>query len=293
MRSSRTVVCFVVFLSISCIASRSLIGLADEPTDGGRAFGNEPDGTAVLDRKPVPDAKPVLDDKPVPDDKPASDGKPVESKVPPPRTHYMGREIAQTMHFDGAPWLIRDSRERQEDCSTLMEVLDVKAGQTICDMGCGNGFYTLKLANMVGAKGRVVAVDIQREMLLLLEERAKAEKLTNIEGILGDFHDPNLKGSEIDLILCVDVYHEFSHPVHMLQKMRAALAPKGRIALVEFRAEDPKVPIKKLHKMSKEQILKEWEPNGFKLVEEYDKLPWQHVMFFERDEEQERENRNR
>jgi ubiquinone/menaquinone biosynthesis C-methylase UbiE len=214
-----------------------------------------------------------------------SDAATVEEKLPPALTHYMGREIAQTMHFAGAPWLIRESREREEECSTLLKVLDLKPGQIVCDMGCGNGFYTLKIAPLVGPTGRVLAVDIQQEMLRLLEERAKQTEITNIDEILGGVADPHLPEGKVDLILCVDVYHEFSHPVQMLSKMRAALAPQGRVALVEFRAEDPKVPIKKLHKMSKKQILKEWEPNGFKLVEEYDKLPWQHVMFFQRDDE--------
>ncbi len=204
---------------------------------------------------------------------------------PPPLTHYMGREIAQTMHFTGAPWLIRESREREEECSTLLKVLDLKPGQIVCDMGCGNGFYALKIAPLVAPHGRVLAVDIQQEMLRLLEDRAAQAKITNVKPILGGVIDPGLPPGKLDLILCVDVYHEFSHPVHMLDKMRAALAPQGRVALVEFRAEDPKVPIKKLHKMSKRQILKEWEPNGFKLVGQFDELPWQHVMFFARNEE--------
>ena len=174
-------------------------------------------------------------------------------------------------------------REREEECSAMLKNLGLKAGQTVCDMGCGNGFYTLKLAKIVGEKGQVLAVDIQPEMLSLLNERAKEEKLANIKPILGTTVDPNLPTGKIDLILCVDVYHEFSNPEEMLAAMRNSLKPGGRIALVEFRAEDPKVPIKPLHKMSKEQILKEWPANGFKLVEQIDKLPWQHLMFFEAD----------
>jgi ubiquinone/menaquinone biosynthesis C-methylase UbiE len=199
-------------------------------------------------------------------------------------THYKGREIAQYMHYEGAPWLVRESREREEDCNTLLKELGVKPGQTVCDMGCGNGFYTLKLAELVGKKGKVLAVDIQPEMLHLLDLREKEAGLDNIEPILGTPADPQLEEGTVDLILCVDVYHEFSHPEHMLTAMRKALKPEGRLALVEFRAEDPKVPIKRLHKMSKEQILKEFPPNGFKLVEQFDKLPWQHLMFFQADE---------
>jgi ubiquinone/menaquinone biosynthesis C-methylase UbiE len=152
-------------------------------------------------------------------------------------------------------------------------------------MGCGNGYHALRLAKLVGVKGRVLAVDIQPQMLRMLQARAKAEKIENIEVILGLPHDPKLPKGKVDLILCVDVYHEFSHPEQMLQAMRDSLAPGGRVALVEFRAEDPKVPIRPLHKMSKEQILKELPPAGLKLVEQYDKLPWQHLMFFGRDDD--------
>lgn len=199
-------------------------------------------------------------------------------------THYMGREIAQTMHYTGAPWLVRESREREEECSKLIKCLNLKPGMVVCDMGCGNGFYTLKIAPLIGETGKVLAVEIQQEMLDLLNKRAAGSKLNNVEPILGTVSDPKLPEGKVDLILCVDVYHEFDHPVEMLAAMRKSLAPKGRIALVEFRAEDPKVPIKELHKMSKKQILKEFPANGFKLVEEFDKLPWQHVMFFEKNE---------
>ena len=207
-----------------------------------------------------------------------------EDKTQPALTHYKGREIAQTMHYTGAPWLVRESREREEECSTLMKCLHFKPGMNVCDMGCGNGFYTHKIAPLVAPDGKVLAVDIQPEMLELLNKRAEAAKETNIETILGTLTDPKLPTGKVDLVLCVDVYHEFDHPVEMLAAIRASLAPGGRMVLVEFRAEDPNVPIKKLHKMSKEQILKEIPPNGFKLVEQFDKLPWQHVMFFEKDE---------
>src|SRR5205807_6286730 len=114
------------------------------------------------------------------------------AKIPPPLTTYKGREIATTMHYAGAPWLVRESREREEECSTMLKALHLKPGQTVCDMGCGNGFYTLKLAKIVGEKGQVLAVDIQPEMLSLLNERAKEEKLANIKPILGTSVDPNL-----------------------------------------------------------------------------------------------------
>lgn len=207
-----------------------------------------------------------------------------DDAVPPPATEYKGREIAQTMHYLGAPWLTRESRDREEDCNTLLAALKIKPGDTVCDMGCGNGFYSLKLARLVGERGRVVAVDIQREMLELLKDRAKEEKIGNIVPVLGTTVDPKLPSGAVDLVLLVDVYHEFSNPEQMLAAIRKSLKPSGRIALAEFRAEDPNVPIKPLHKMSKAQIMKEFPANGFKLVEEFDKLPWQHLMFFERDD---------
>jgi ubiquinone/menaquinone biosynthesis C-methylase UbiE len=207
-----------------------------------------------------------------------------EPPIPPALTHYKGREIATTMHYLGAPWLTRESREREEECSKLLRILRVKPGQTVCDMGCGNGFYALKLAKLVGDHGKIVAVDIQSEMLDLLKERAATDGINNIQPVLGTVIDPKLPEKTIDLMLLVDVYHEFSHPEQMLQAIRRSLKPTGRLALVEFRGEDPDVPIKPLHKMTKEQIMKEFPPNGYRLVEEFDGLPWQHVMFFQRDD---------
>jgi len=209
-----------------------------------------------------------------------------DEKIPPPLKFYKGREIAPAMSYAHAKWLIRPERQREEDCTQMMAQLHIKPGQVVCDMGCGNGFYTIKLAKLVGDKGQVLAVDIQHEMLELLKDRAKNAGLKNIKPILGSTVDPNLPAGGVDLILCVDVYHEFSNPEEMLAAMHKSLKPGGRIALVEFRAEDPNVPILPLHKMTKEQILKEFPANGFKLVEQYDKLPWQHLMFFEADTQQ-------
>lgn len=203
---------------------------------------------------------------------------------PPALTHYMGREIAQTMHFAGAPWLTRESRDREEEPAKLMKALNLKVGQTVCDLGCGNGFYTLKLAKEVGPTGKVYAEDIQPEMLTMLEERTKKENLKNIQPVLGTLTDPKLPENSCDLILLVDVYHEIDHPVEMLANIRRSLSPRGRLVLVEFRAEDDNVPIKPLHKMSKPQITKELTANGYKLADQYDDMPWQHVMFFQRDD---------
>ena len=206
-----------------------------------------------------------------------------DTVVPPPLTEYFGREIATTMHFTGAPWLMRQSRQREEDCRKLLVALNVKPGDAVCDLGCGNGFYTLKLAKRVGKQGRVVAVDIQPEMLGMLRAEAGQAGIENIEPVLGTEVDPRLPTAAFDLVLMVDVYHELSHPEQMLAAIRQSLKPNGRVALAEFREEDPDVPIKPLHKMSKAQILKEFQPNGFRLIEEYDRLPWQHLMFFSRE----------
>ncbi len=133
---------------------------------------------------------------------------------------YMGRTIAQTMHFTGAEWLIRDSREREERCSRMLANMGIEPGMTICDMGCGNGFYSLKMARVVGPQGRILAVDIQPEMLAMLRQRAEQENIENITPILGSLHDPRLPANSVDLILLVDVYHEFSHPARMLAALR-------------------------------------------------------------------------
>ena len=199
--------------------------------------------------------------------------------IPPAQTHHMGREIAQTMHFTGAPWLVRESRQREEDCRTMLQALGVKPGQTVCDMGCGNGFYTLQLARLVGPRGRVYAVDIQPEMLQMLARNAAEARLANIRPVLGTPIDPRLPAGAIDMMLCVDVYHEFSHPEAMLGKIKESLAPDGLLVLVEFRGEDPAVPIKPLHKMTKAQVRAELEPAGFEMVREFDRLPWQHLLF--------------
>ena len=200
--------------------------------------------------------------------------------IPPAQTHHMGREIAQTMHYTGAPWLVRESRQREEDCRMLLEALAIKPGQTVCDLGCGNGFYTVELARQVGPRGTVYAVDIQPEMLRMLAERAAAEGLRNIRPVLSTPIDPRLPAGEVDVVLCIDVYHEFSHPEAMLARIRESLADGGRLVLAEFRGEDAAVPIKPLHKMTKAQVRAELEPAGFELAREFDRLPWQHLMFW-------------
>jgi ubiquinone/menaquinone biosynthesis C-methylase UbiE len=206
----------------------------------------------------------------------------LRAEAPPadPPGFYLGRPIAQTMHWTGAAWLIRHEREREEAASKLLADLPVGPGQVVCDLGCGNGYYTLPLARRVAPGGKVLAVEIQPRMLELLRERAEKEGVTGIEPILGTEDDPKLPPASCDLILLVDTYHEFSAPVAMLRHIRTALKEDGLLALVEYRAEDDQVPIKPEHKMSKAQILKEMTANGFALRRAFDELPWQHVMYF-------------
>ena len=208
-----------------------------------------------------------------------------EPKIPKGRRFYMGREIAMTMHYTGAEWLIRDVREKEERCSLMLANLGVKPGMSICDMGCGNGFHTLKMAELVGETGTVYGVDVQPEMLKFMRERFETQGIENVVPILGSFHNPHLPKNSVDMILLVDVYHEFSHPEFMLKSMRDALKPGGVIVLVEYRLEDPDVPIKLLHKMSKAQVAKEMKANKFKLVKQFDKLPWQHMLFYGKEED--------
>jgi 2-polyprenyl-3-methyl-5-hydroxy-6-metoxy-1,4-benzoquinol methylase len=200
------------------------------------------------------------------------------------RTKYMGRRIADTMGYLGAPWLIRETRELEENPSVVLEQLGLMPGMSVCDLGCGNGFYTLLMAQKVGPTGKVYAVDIQPEMLQLLSRRAAEAKIDQIDMIHSTVNDAKLPDGKVDLLLLVDVYHEFSHPEEMLASIRKSLSPEGVVALVEFRGEDPRVPIKPLHKMTKKQILKEYQANGFRLVREFDGLPIQHLMFFGIDE---------
>ncbi len=207
-----------------------------------------------------------------------------EELIPPPRTSYLGRRIAQTMGYGGADWLIRQTRESEERPSEVLKQLGLKPGMVVCDMGCGNGYYSLMMAEAVKPGGKVLAVDIQQEMLHLLQLRSEEREVQNIEPILSTVVDPKLPKGVVDLLIMVDVYHEFSHPQQMLAGIRDSLKPDGLVALLEYREEDRTVPIKPLHKMSKRQILREYSANGFRLAKQFDGLPWQHLMFFERDE---------
>lgn len=203
----------------------------------------------------------------------------VKKDSPPELTEYMGRTIAKTMHWTGAEWLLRENREQEENAALMLEQLGIKPGWTICDLGSGNGYHALKMVSMTGEKGSILAVDIQQEMLTMLSARAASRGIRNIKTILGEPWNPNLPPASCDLILLVDVYHEFGHPEHMLKAMHAALKPEGVVALVEFRSEDPGVPIKPEHKMSRAQIFKEWQAAAFAIEREFHGLPWQHLVF--------------
>ena len=150
----------------------------------------------------------------------------------------------------------------------------------VTDIGSGNGYHTLMMSKLIGETGKAYAVDIQPEMLRMLETRAKKSGIKNIVSVENRYWDADLPEKSIDLALMADVYHEFSHPEEMLASIRRALKPGGQVVLLEFRTEDPKVPIKPEHKMSKAQVIREMTVNGFRLSRSYDKLPWQHLLFF-------------
>ena len=193
---------------------------------------------------------------------------------------YMGRPIAATMHWMGARWLERPTRETEERTSELLEALEVRKGMTVCDIGCGSGYHAVRLARRVGATGSIVAVDVQREMLELTRKAARAAGVRNVRVVLAGEHDPRLPPALCDLVLLVDVYHELEHPEAVLAGLRTALKADGRVALVEFRGEDPTVPIKPEHKMTRAQATRELVANGFAPAGSYEKLPWQHLLFF-------------
>jgi ubiquinone/menaquinone biosynthesis C-methylase UbiE len=195
---------------------------------------------------------------------------------------YMGRQIAQVMGHQAADWLDRPEREAEEAPSLLLKLLKIKPGTTLVDLGAGSGYLTFPMAQMTGAKGKVYAVDIQQEMLDIIDERKREKGLSNVETVLGTITDPKLPANSSDLILMVDVYHEFDHPYEMTRAMVKALKPGGRIAFVEYRAEDPTVPIKNVHKMSEAQVKKEMGLFPLKWVETIRSLPRQHIIIFEK-----------
>jgi ubiquinone/menaquinone biosynthesis C-methylase UbiE len=191
-----------------------------------------------------------------------------------------GRVYAQTMGVQGAPWLERAEREREEDPDLAIRLIRIQKGWTVADVGAGSGYYTLRLARAVGPMGKVYANDVQPGMLDLLQKNVAKARVMNVVPVLGSIDDPKLPAGSIDLAIMVDVYHEFSQPQKMLQNLREALKPDGRLVLLEYRAEDPNVPILREHKMSKAQVKQELEHEGFKQSRVFDDLPWQHLFIF-------------
>lgn len=195
---------------------------------------------------------------------------------------YMGREIARVMGHQGAGWLERPQREQEEQPTKLIESLRIQPGTVVADIGAGSGYYSFRMSELVGPKGKVFAVDIQPEMLALMRKRVEARQIKNVELVRSTETDPKLPACGVDLILLVDVYHEFSFPYEMTEAMLRCLKPGGRIVFVEFRLEDPKVPIKLVHKMTEKQVLKEMAAHPLRHVETINVLPWQHIIVFEK-----------
>jgi len=195
---------------------------------------------------------------------------------------YLDREIAQVMGYAGADWLERGERARQERPDLLLAALELKPGQVVADIGAGSGYYTRRLAKAVGTEGRVYAVDLQPEMLEILGRNLTAEGLENVELKQGRTTSVGLPAATLDLALLVDVYHEFEFPYEMMRSICQALKPGGRVVLVEFRAEDPKVPIKAVHKMSEAQVRREMAAHPLRWIKTINILPWQHAVVFER-----------
>ncbi|MBI4663617.1 MAG: class I SAM-dependent methyltransferase [Verrucomicrobia bacterium] len=193
---------------------------------------------------------------------------------------YLGREIAQVMGHQGADWLERPEREEEEQPGMLMGALKVKAGATVADVGAGTGYFSWRLAEAVGATGLVYAVDIQQQMLDLLSKKMEDRRIRTVKPILGSLTDTRLPTNAVDLVLMVDVYHEFSHPYEMMQSICRALKPGGRVVFVEYRLEDPAVPIKRLHRMSEAQVRQEAEQHPLEWIETIKVLPRQHVVVF-------------
>ena len=196
---------------------------------------------------------------------------------------YQGREIAQVMGHHGADWLERPTREEEENPGLVLTSLNLKLGDAVADIGAGTGYYTRRLAQMVGTNGVVYAVEIQPEMLDILTNKMANLNIHNVKPVLGTVSDPKLVTASIDRILMVDVYHEFDHPHEMVEAMSRALKPGGRIVFVEFRGEDPKVPIKLLHKMTVAQVRKEMGAFPLKWVETIEVLPIQHIIIFRKE----------
>ena len=197
-------------------------------------------------------------------------------------TFYMGREIAQFMSHEAAGWLDRPERDSEEAPRRLLSTLGLKPGMTVADIGAGSGYLTFPIARAVGKNGKVYAVDIQPEMLTIIQKKAKRTKINNVATVLSTEDDPKLPERSTDLMLLVDVYHELGQPYEMGRNMVRGLKKGGRLVLVEYRKEDPRVPIKELHKMSVAQVKEEMAVFPLRFLKSVETLPRQHVLIFER-----------
>lgn len=189
-----------------------------------------------------------------------------------------GRVFAPVMGVGGAGWLERPEREAEEAPSRALAALELKPGMVVADIGAGSGYYASRMAKLVGPTGHVFATDIQPGMLEILNRRIKSEGLTNVTTVLGAMDDPKLAPASIDLAIMVDVYHELQDPQAFLQKLRPVFKPGGRLVLLEYRREDPRVPILEVHKMSVAEVKMELEAEGFVIDKVIDVLPWQHII---------------
>lgn len=196
---------------------------------------------------------------------------------------YMGREIAHVMGHQAADWLERPEREEEERTDLLVKSLGLHPGDVVADIGAGTGYLSRRLARIVGEQGKVLAVDIQPEMLELIGKNMADAKVTNVKPILGTISDPHLPPASVDLVVMVDVYHEFSHPFEMMENICKSLKPGGRVAFVEFRGEDPDVPIKLLHKMTEPQVRKEMTVQPLEWRQTLKMLPRQHIIVFRKE----------
>jgi precorrin-6B methylase 2 len=193
---------------------------------------------------------------------------------------YLGREIAKVMSYHGASWLERPERTQEERPDLVLAALDLKPGMQVADIGAGSGYYSSRLAGRVGPEGTVYAVDVQPEMLDILRLQMKQRKVGNVRPVLGSETDPKLPVGALDLAVMIDVYHEFEYPYEMLAAIVKALKPGGRVVFVEFRGNDPSVPIKAVHTMTEGQVRKEAAVQALEWVKTVGGLPWQHVIVF-------------
>lgn len=193
---------------------------------------------------------------------------------------YYGREIAHVMGFGGASWLERDERQEEENTALAISKLPISPNSVVADIGAGTGYYAFRIAPKV-PQGKVYAVDVQDESVQFLQKKAQQLGMKNVEVFKGSTQSPNLPDGSVDLAIMVDVYHELEFPHEMLQSLRKALKPDGKILLLEYRAEDPTIPIKELHKLSVAQASKEMKANGFKIVQKGDFLPIQHFLVYQ------------